>query len=283
MTLAAIPHRLRSWLTNEPSTQAATADETAPKSFAPFGDKPHADEATYLAIHADACKAVYPEIDTYEAETGYAVDRDWLHDLALHTQCVIKKNPLNYGHGRILYAAARQYFSSAPDSPVCIFETGTARGYSSTVMSRAMEDAGVEGHIVTLDRLPHHQAFIWNSIDDHERPKSRAEILAPWEPLSRRITFLEGQVGDLLKAVGLGRIGMAFLDATHEKQDVLEEFAFVEARQEIGDIVVFDDVTPGQFPGVAAAVDEIGQTGTYDIQHISASDFRAYAIGRRIR
>ena len=248
----------------------------------PFGNKPYADEATYLALHQKACAAVYPEIDGFEAETGYTVDRDWLNALALHTQCVIKKNPLNYGHGRILYAAARKYFSTTPDQPVCIFETGTARGYSSIVMSRAMEDAGIEGHIVTLDRLPHHRAFIWNSIDDLEGPKTRAEILSPWEPLCRRITFVEGQIRDLLETIGMSRIGMAFLDATHEKQDVLEEFEFVAARQKAGDIVVFDDVTPSQFPGVAAAVEEIGQRGTYDIQHICASDFRAYAIGRRI-
>ena len=270
--------KLRDLLQVSPSAPSQGSDR-----IAPFGDVPHADRDTYLTLHAKACAQSYPEVETYERESGIAIDRDWMEELALHTQCVVKKNPLNYGHGRILYSALRSYLKGGPDTPVTIFETGSARGFSSVVMARALADAEIGGSILTLDRLPHHTPMIWNCIDDNDGPKSRAEILEPWEPFLRHIAFLEGNVSELLRHIGLSRVNFAFLDATHEEQDVMEEYHYVAQRQKPGDMIIFDDVTPHQFPGVVAAIDKIEAMGLYQIQRITASELRGYAIGTRAK
>jgi hypothetical protein len=57
----------------------------------------------------------------------------------------------------------------------------------------------------------------------------------------------------------------------------MQEFACVEALQEAGDVVVFDDVTPQLFPGVVAAVNRIETQGNYDVVRLFASDQRSYA------
>jgi hypothetical protein len=75
----------------------------------PFGRQPHASQEEYLQRAAEARQQRYPEIEAYEQQTGFALDADqdaeWLHELALHTQVVIKKSPLCYAHGRVLYSA----------------------------------------------------------------------------------------------------------------------------------------------------------------------------------
>ena len=261
----------------------APAAPLAPtRAIAPLGSAPHADRETYLALHQQACDQSYPEVEAVEKNAGFGIDLGWMNDLALHTQCVVKKNPLNYGHGRVLYATLRQYLNGTPDHPVTVFETGTARGFSSVVMSKALEDGGVEGSIVTLDRLPHHIPMIWNCIDDLDRKKTRSEILTPWEPLLRRICFVEGNVRDLLQTVGLSRINYAFLDATHEEQDVLEEYDYVASRQKTGDMIIFDDVTPQEFPGVVSAIKIVETRGDYRVDYITASQHRAYAIATHL-
>jgi hypothetical protein len=85
-----------------------------------------------------------------------------------------------------------------------------------------------------------------------------------------------------LSSLGISRIHFAFLDGEHSEEAVLREFAFVEVRQELGDVVVFDDVTPSKFPGIVAAVTAIERDGRYHVTRISSSDKRGYAIARRI-
>ncbi|MGY2996411.1 hypothetical protein ACVWWD_005218 [Mesorhizobium sp. URHB0026] len=46
-------------------------------------------------------------------------------------------------------------------------------------------------------------------------------------------------------------------------------------------MIVFDDVTPGQFEGVVEAVEQIKRQGLYEIRRLVASDSRAYAWGGR--
>ena len=58
-----------------------------------------------------------------------------------------------------------------------IVETGTARGFSSICMSKALIDANTNGKIYTVDILPHDTKMYWNCIDDHDGMKSRKELL----------------------------------------------------------------------------------------------------------
>ena len=100
----------------------------------PFGTKPHASKQVYLSLAEIAKKEVYHEIDDYEQQTGFTIDSYWLHELALHTQIVVKNSPLCYAHGRVLFSALSKYLANdLPDSSahLTIWETGTARGFSA--------------------------------------------------------------------------------------------------------------------------------------------------------
>ena len=68
----------------------------------PLGSKPAATAQAYRDLAEEVAARTYPEIDQFEATSGYAITPAWLHNLALHTQVVVKKSPLCYAHGRIL-------------------------------------------------------------------------------------------------------------------------------------------------------------------------------------
>lgn len=234
------------------------------------------EEFRELAAHAAARE--FPEADEIERDTGFAIDRRWLDDLALHTQIVKKRSELGYPHGRLLYSVLRQYISANRPDFVSIIETGTARGFSALCMAKALADAGVRGHIVTIDRLPHLVPIYWNCIDDLEGRKTRRDLLAPWAQLCDRITFIQGDTLDQLGKIGARRVNFAYLDAQHTEADVLHEFDLIAPLQERGDIVFFDDVTPEQFPGVAAAVETIETRGDYAMQRVRAGRGFAWAL-----
>lgn len=248
----------------------------------PFGNSPRASANEYRMLHAEACSRQFPAIDELEAEIGFAIDRTWLDDLALHTQITKKKSSLAYPHGRLLYSLLRRYIDASGEDFVTVCETGTARGFSALCMAKAISDSGVPGRVVTFDVLPHLTRHYWNCIDDHEGRKTRAELLAPWSELLRNVAFVHGDTQLMLERVGLDRINFAFLDAQHVKRAVLYEFKIVSDRQRQGDMIVLDDVTPAAYPGVVAAVDEIEARSDYDFNRLALSDERAYAWGVKI-
>jgi predicted O-methyltransferase YrrM len=247
----------------------------------PLVARPTATAEEFRRLFDEARSVAYPRMDALEEETGFAVDREWLDALALHTQIVKKRSKLAYPHGRLLYSLLRRYIADQGPRSITILETGTARGFSALCMAKAMADADVEGRIITLDVLPHNRPIYWNCIDDLEGRKSRRELLSPWDDLLERIVFLQGNSFDLVSKIGVSRINFAFLDAQHLNAAVLHEQAAVAALQQRGDMVVFDDVSPDVFPGVVAAVAKIETDQSYDITRLSISRQRAYAWGKR--
>ncbi len=246
----------------------------------PLGNAPSGTQEEFRALAKEAAARVFPEIDALEDETGFAIDRPWLDDLAAHTQIVRKKSTLGYAHGRLLYSLLRRYVARENPRYVSILETGTARGFSALCMARALDDAGVAGHIVTIDRLPHLTPIYWNCIDDLEGRKTRRELLSPWGRLLDRIIFVQGDTLDQIGKIGMNRVNFAYLDAQHLEADVRHEFAAVAQMQEHGDMAVFDDVTPEQFPGVVAAVEAIARRPDYAVHRIAAARGFAWATRR---
>lgn len=249
----------------------------------PLCDGPKTDHDGYMGLFEEVRLKVFQKIDEFEEKIGSEISRDWLENLALHTQIVVKKSELNYQHGRIVYATLRyrcQILSSTSNA-ITIFETGTARGFSALCMAKALHDEKKEGQIITVDILPHDQAMYWNCIDDLAGKKTRRELLEPWNELLRFISFYQSDTKTALARLGLYRIHFAFLDASHTFEDVIREFDFVSARQKPGDIIVFDDVTPNTFPGVVAAVENINKSHLYSVEYLEADDVRRYAIAVR--
>ena len=240
-----------------------------------LGRAPRGTADEYLLLFAATRQQQYPEIDAVEASTGFAIDRSWLDELALHTQIVKKNSELAYAHGRLIYSLLRERIKS--ETRIAALETGTARGFSALCMAKAMEDSGVDGYIVSLDVLPHRRAMYWNCIDDAEQAKTRAELLARWPALLERVIFIQGDTRSSLPKIGLERVHFAFLDAQHIRSSVLQEFGWVSAIQRSGDMILLDDVTPGLFPGVVAAVNQIESNEEYDVIRLSISEQRGYA------
>ena len=252
----------------------------------PFGEKPLAPKSEYLNLAAKASSKSYPEIDSFEDELGFSIDKDWLDELALHTQVVVKSSELCYQHGRILYTTLSKYINEylvqdAGDR-LTIWETGTARGFSALCMAKALADQGRAGVILTFDVLPHRTRMYWNCIDDHYGEKSRSELLKPWKDLVQNyIIFHQGDTRLEMPKVQAERINFAFLDGAHTYDDVLFEFGKIRDRQRSGDIIIYDDYSPGQFPGIVRAVDQICKENHYVRTELKAHDGRGYAIAKK--
>ena len=65
----------------------------------------------YLEIFNKIKNKTYSNIDTYEKSKEFNLNKDWLDNLALKTQVVIKNSEINYQHGRILYSELSEYIS----------------------------------------------------------------------------------------------------------------------------------------------------------------------------
>ena len=250
----------------------------------PLGKQPKTTRDVYLQLASEARQFKYYEIDKFEIESGYAIDKVWLDELALHTQVVKKNSILCYAHGRVLYAVLSKYIKKYQSlhssiSRLIIFETGTARGFSTLCMARALQDQNQSATIVTFDILPHKTKMYWNCIDDCDGPRTRAELLRPWENLLQEyIVFHQGDTKVELPKVKVERIHFAFLDGVHTYEDVMFEFEQINDYQISGDIVVYDDYTPSQYPGLVKAVDEICKLYNYRRSNLKAHNGRGYVI-----
>ena len=111
--------------------------------------------------------------------------------------------------------------------------------------------------------------------------KNKNDSLVILEEEVSKILFIQGWTNSLIGRLGLSRINFAFLDAQHTKNDVLKEFNFVYKKQIKGDIIVFDDVTPGQFDGVCDALEIIESQYPYKVNRFASDPKRGYAIATR--
>jgi cephalosporin hydroxylase len=233
----------------------------------------------YLELAAEARGRRNDELlEDFRARFGRLPDPEWVDELALATQVVLKESKLDWSHGYLLYAALRSYLDAAPpERPVTIFETGTARGFSAVCMAKALHDAGRAGTIVTIDVLHSERPIYWNCVHDADGPATRMTLLEPWADLVEdHVVFVRGDVQIVLEQLGLPHVHFAFLDAEHTYDALRRELAFVTARQRAGDVIVCDDYTPAQFPGVVRAADELGATGAYELETFTSSDERGY-------
>ncbi len=259
---------------------------TKPLPEYPFGKKIRAKKEKYFELYKKAINQDDKKVIDFEKKCGYKINKEWLNDLALHTQIVIKKEELNFFHGRLLYSLVSKYINDIKinqsiNKPLIILETGTARGFSSLCMAKALIDYDCDGVLTTIDSISHEKEIYWNCIDDNEGPKSRLQLLNKWDVELQKIIFIQGWTDDVLSRLGLGRINFAFLDAQHTRNDVLREFKFVSKRQEVGDIIVFDDVTKDLFPGVCKALEFIEDNFPYKVERINFTLKRGYAIATK--
>ena len=251
----------------------------------PFGVDPNSvshERFLDLASHARPNDTL---LATLAERFGDLPDREFVDELALATQVVPKDEQLDWSHGYLLNAALGSYLRQTPSNrPVTIFETGTARGFSAICMAQALRSAGRAGTVLTVDILHAERPIYWNSIADATGPRTRLELLEPWADLVEdHVVFLRGDVSIALEQLGLARIHFAFLDAEHTYEAVQRELDFVAAHQRAGDVIVCDDYTLKEFPEIVRAVDELGASGTYELETFASSEARGYAYLERSR
>jgi len=250
----------------------------------PFGKRILGNKDQYIELHKKGILNVNNQILDFQNSSGFSVNNEWFTNLTLYTQTCIKNSDLNFNHGRLLYSSLSKYindnFKNKKES-LTIFETGTARGFSSICMSRALIDQHHPGMIISIDCIAHEEEIFWNSISDLDGPKTRANLLSLWKEEISNIFFIQGWTTSIINRLGINRIHFAFLDAQHTKNDVLKEFKFVYKKQIKGDLIVFDDVTLGQFEGVCKALDIIESQYPYKVNRFSSDSKRGYAIAER--
>jgi len=250
-----------------------------PKKF--FTNKPNKNQNIYLELHKNAINKENHLLEEFERRIGFNIDKKWFNDVSLVTQTCIKNSDLNFNHGRILYSLLSKYIKDIKNNNeknILILETGTARGFSSLCMSRAILDQKINGKIITIDCIPHEKKMYWNAISDCDGEQTRADLLSRWKDELLNIIFIQGWTLDTINKLGIKRINFAFLDAQHTKKSVLREFKYINNKQEKGDMIFFDDVTPNLFEGVCRAVDEIENNYHYKIERIDFDKNRKYAL-----
>lgn len=220
-------------------------------------------------------KNAYPAIDAIEARYGYAVEPSRLSLAARTLACPVKKNPPNWQHGRVLYAAASSYLRGNESDSVTFLDIGTAKGFSALCLLWALDDQGRQGRVISVDVLDPNGKERRNSIAEVASPKTLAEILGPW-PEARRIGFLKSTGVEWLERYD-HRVNFAFVDGKHKAEVVLDEGKLLASRQLPGDVAIFDDV---QIEGVGRAVETLGKV-YYDVEIIEVNDIRRHAIGVR--
>lgn len=248
----------------------------------PFGIFKWSDENGYLKIYEKCSKKNYVEIDKYEMGHEKKIDYNWINQLALQTQVVIKKSEINYQHGRVLYAELCSYIKKNSPDKLEILETGTARGFSSVCMSRAIQDSNYNGQIHTIDILPNNKKIYWNSISDISGKKTRLELLQKWNKYLQNIIFYKGNSIKVLNKININRVNFAFLDGSHNRKKVEFEFNWVKKRQLKNDIIVFDDYDPINFKGICEFVDELEIKKIYKIMKVFSEKNRGYAIAYKL-
>jgi predicted O-methyltransferase YrrM len=215
----------------------------------------------------------YPQIEAFERLCGYALEKERMEFAAKYLACPVKANGANWQHGRVLYSALRKYLDTAPQGVVCL-DIGTAKGFSALCLRWALDDAGVDGQVVSLDVLDPTAKVRRNTVLEVDGYLTLAETLERW-PEAKGIQFLNTTGIEWLRAHP-GRVHFAYVDGKHTFATVNEEAHLLAKRQQPGDVAIFDDV---QIEGVAKALGVAAKF--YDFQTVTLSELRAYSLGVR--
>jgi hypothetical protein len=205
---------------------------------------------------------ILKEINDY---FGFIYDKDEMDELGLYLQICIKKSRPMYLHGYVLTSALNKYIENNDLDNFIILETGTARGFSSLCMAKILEKFNKEGSIYTIDIENYNNSQYWNCILDDEGKHTKPQLLDKWgKTRDRYLKFKMGDSKNVLNELNLDRIHFSFLDARHNYEYVKMEIDFVQNKQISGDVIVCDDYTESQYPGIVKAIDEFLEKGLYN-------------------
>ena len=204
---------------------------------------------------------------------SYLHNKQDMDDTALNLQICVKKSRPNYLHGYVLTSCLYQYLVDTKLTNINILETGTARGFSSIMMSKILHKFNVDGQIITLDRYNTFDNCLLSS--KLQKTVSIHECLNEWKHLKDKyIKLMNGDSNEIIDKLDnkIKRINFAFLDGAHYYKDLKHELDFTEKKQQTGDIIVCDDYTKTQFPEIVKAIDEFLESGKYESKIFYSND-----------
>ena len=235
-------------------------------SYNPFRINNPKSSGIYLKLYEDALKLDHSKF--FEL-----VNRDFnfknknlinkINEIAKIGQVCIKKSVLMWLHGYLLYVSLDSYLKKNPNiENINILETGTARGFSSLCMVKALKDNKRKGTIHTVDIISNDIPIYWNSIKDEEGKHIRKDLFKNTEyyELFDYIKCYTGKTLEVLNSINIKRFHFAFLDAQHDYHNLNYELNYTKEKQETDDIIICDDYTSyhngrQQFPGINKAID----------------------------
>ena len=239
----------------------------------------------YLQIYEAISAKKYNQIDRFISSHNLKeIDKNFINQLALISQVSIKKSEVNYQHGRLIYSILDAYIKSQKNLDNFLFvDVGTAKGFSSVIISKCALDNNIKFLVYSFDIIPHNKKIYWNSIKDIDGKLSRSELLNDYSDYTNHISYIKGRTKSKLNEISSSeRLNFIFLDGSHDYDDVKYEFNFIKSKQKRGDIIFFDDVTKGHFDGVVELINEIKQAGEYEVEIINSSNFRGYAVAKKL-
>ncbi len=220
----------------------------------------------YLNLYNNALKLDHSKFfkkvnDDFHFTNDIIIDK--INQIAKISQVCIKKSVLMWLHGYLLYVSLDYYLKNNPNiENINILETGTARGFSSLCMAKALKDNDRKGKIHTIDIIRNDIPIYWNCIKDADGKHLRKELFKNTEyyDLFDYIQFYTGKTADVLKSINITRFHFAFLDAQHDYTNLNYELESTKEKQEKNDIIICDDYTTYhngklQYPGINKAID----------------------------
>ena len=149
-------------------------------------------------------------------------------------------------HGLLLYKLVLE--GGRGDGSLVVLDVGTARGFSALTMARAMLDGEMKGRVYSVDVIGHHEPLNWHGTkQDADEPLagveiSRSEIWGRWfAEESALVTTINGRSMEVLRDWQHGPIDYAFLDGSHEYEDVRGELEALDSFMAEGGVIVVDD------------------------------------------
>lgn len=195
------------------------------------------------------------------------VDHTKIDEIGYHLQVYSKTDASNVSflHGYIIHFALEEYINSHKDVDMFnLFETGTARGFSSIIMAYTLDKNDVNGIINTFD-IKHYDRKSENGClcaALNQRLVSTTECIEPFSDLvNKYIKFNVGDTNNILKTRKSDRIHFAFLDGDHRYSSLLLELNYVEKHQQSGDVIIIDDYS---IPELKKASDDFLKNELYD-------------------
>ena len=230
----------------------------------PFGTKPLASNIEeYKDNFNKSVQLDNHPISKNHLFSKYSPDLEFIDNIAFTLQNVIKVSKNSYIHGYLLYSYLSDYLnyilklSDDGYDSINILDIGTARGFSSLCMAKALDDKKHRGRIFTFDILPNRIPFFWNSYTDLSKGQmSRLELLQPWIKLvNKYLIFFSTATFNSLRVVDIPNINFAFIDGSHFFKDVIFEIDYITERLNKHSVIIFDDYDIKLFPGVVKACD----------------------------